>query len=190
LTDPPEGAGERSASPVVVRSGRVDDVALLGGIEVRAGERFRSVGMDDVADDEPYDDAFYLDALTGGRLWVAELDAEVVGYAVAQDLDGQPHLAQISAGPEAGGRGIGRALVHAVGAWARSVGGTSLTLSTFRAVPWNAPYYAGLGFEPVEDATADPRFRAVRDHEAAEGLDIEARLIMRLRLDPGATPGS
>jgi GNAT superfamily N-acetyltransferase len=171
----------------VVRPGRAGDVALLGAIEVRAGERFRSVGMAEVADDGPYDDAFYLEALAGGRLWVAELSGEVVGYAVAHDLDGQPHLEQISVVPEAGGRGIGRSLVHAVEAWARSVGSSSLTLSTFRDVAWNAPYYAGLGFVVVADAQDDPRFRALRDHEIADGLDVEARVIMRL---PLAGPGS
>jgi len=39
---------------------------------------------------------------------VAEDKGEVVGYALALDLDGQPHLEQVSVLPDQAGRGVGR----------------------------------------------------------------------------------
>lgn len=161
------------------------DVALLGPIEVAAGARFREVGMDDIADDEPLPDGLLLDALRDGRLWVAELGGEVVGYALGIRIGPggrQHHLEQVSVVPDAGGRGVGAALVEAVAAWARAAGGTSLTLATFRALPWNAPWYERLGFEAVPDAELDGPLREVRDHEAAIGLDVTERVCMRRAL--------
>ncbi len=102
---------------VSVRAATADDVALLAGIELAAGERFRAVGMDDIADAEPLPEGDLLAATAEGRVWVAELDGEVVGYVLAMDLAGQPHLEQVSVVPWAGGRGVGAALVVAVVGW-------------------------------------------------------------------------
>ncbi len=165
-----------------VRPAARDDVAGLAAIELAAGERFREVGMGDIADDEPIPEDVLLAALGDGRLWVAELDGQVVGYALGErlGLDGaQHHLEQVSVVPEAGGRGVGAALVEAVAAWARAEGGASLTLTTFRDLPWNAPWYERLGFAAVPDAELDDALRAVRDHEAELGLDVSARVCMR-----------
>lgn len=174
-----------------VRPGRPDDIALLGPIEVRAGERFRAIGLDVVADDDPPPPEVYTTAVAEGRLWVAERGRELLGYALAVDLDGQAHLEQVSVVPEAGGHGVGVALVDAVVGWAEDRGATSLTLSTFRDVPWNGPWYERLGFEVDADAVADPRFAAVRRHEAELGLDLDARVVMRRPLHgwSGPAPG-
>ena len=169
---------------VVVRPATGVDVPLLAAIELAAGARFREVGMGSIADDEPLPEAELRAAAADGRLWVAELDGAVVGYVLAVLLDdGAPHLEQVSVRPEAGGRGVGEALVRTVEAWARTTARPeALTLSTFRDVPWNGPWYARLGYEPVPDDELDDALRAVRAHEAELGLDVTARLIMRRRL--------
>lgn len=172
----------------MVRAATPGDIGLLAGIEVAAGERFREIGMDGVADDSPPPLALYAEAQRRGHLWVATVDETVVGYAWAVDLEGQPHLEQISVVPELGGHGIGVALVDRVAVWATEVGGTSLTLSTFRDVPWNAPWYERLGFVAVERPDDEPRWRGVRRHEAEAGLDVDARVIMRLVLPAPAAP--
>jgi hypothetical protein len=57
---------------------------------------------------------------------------------------------------------------------------TSLTLTTFRDVPWNAPFYARLGFEYVTELT--PELRQKREEETAHGLAFDSRCAMRLPL--------
>ena len=166
---------------VAVRPATAADVERFAAIEVASGERFRAVGMDDVADDEPFGDDVGLAAVRAGRAWVAELDGEVVGYALAIDLGddvGRPHLEQVSVVPEAGGRGVGAALVAAVVGWAADRG-PELTLSTFRDVAWNGPWYRSLGFEPIPEPELDGALLTLRDVEAAEGLDVGARWFMR-----------
>jgi len=61
----------------------------------------------------------------------------------------------------------------------------AITLSTFRHVPWNAPYYARLGFVAVDEHEYDDGLRALRRHEQAIGLDLARRVMMRLDVERG-----
>jgi len=54
-----------------------------------------------------------------------------------------------------------------------------VVLSTFRDAPWNAPYYARLGFSIVDDSSLDATLRAIRAHHVALGLDETQRVFMR-----------
>ena len=78
------------------------------------------------------------------------------------------------------GKGIGRQLINAVADHAREGGLSSLTLTTFRDVPWNAPFYARLGFDYVTELT--PELRQKREDETAHGLAFDSRCAMRLPL--------
>ena len=154
----------------------------MAGIERSAGELFRGIGMDDIANAEPPALAAYEEARMAGQLWVATCRGEVVGYVLALQLDGQAHLEQLSVDPAHSRRGLGAALVGTVTAWASALGAPDVTLTTFRDVPWNGPYYERFGFEVVDETGWTPALQAVRAHEAAEGLDVSSRVIMRLRL--------
>ena len=71
-------------------------------------------------------------------------------------------------------------MIEVVITWARQERVPAVTLSTFRDVPWNAPYYAKLGFQALADEALAPDLRAIRTHEAEAGLDISRRLCMIL----------
>ena len=56
-----------------------------------------------------------------------------------------------------------------------------MTLCTFRDVPWNAPFYAALGFAPI--ASPEPALARLLAHEIALGLTAYgARIAMGVRL--------
>jgi N-acetylglutamate synthase-like GNAT family acetyltransferase len=61
-----------------------------------------------------------------------------------------------------GRKRIGRQLIACVADHARTLGLTSLTLTTFRDVPWNAPFYARLGFEYIAELTPELRQKKQR----------------------------
>ena len=173
-------------SPVPVRLASLADVPVLGDLEVRAGERFRTVGLDEIADDDPPPAGLLTQAVAEQRLWVAECDDQVVGYALGMDVGHQPHLEQVSVLPEYGGRNIGALLVAAVAGWARGLG-DSLTLSTFRDLAWNAPWYERLGFVTLAEDELTAPLLEVRDEEVANGVDMAPRVFMRLALDPATS---
>ena len=124
---------------VEVRRPTRADLEACEGIERRAGELFRTVGLDQVADDEP----FPIEELAAGDVWVAVEDGVVAGYVYSIVLDGTTHVEQVTVDPAFARRGVGARLLDHLG--------DPLTLTTFRDVPWNGPYYERLGFRPVAD---------------------------------------
>ncbi|CAN5517152.1 GNAT family N-acetyltransferase [soil metagenome] len=111
------------------RLATLDDLPRIQLIERAAGEAFRGVGMDGIADDEPIGEG--------------EFAAFVASWAHEKGLDG-------------------------------------LTLTTFRDVPWNAPYYRRLGFTDLPDTEWGPHLRAKVAREAAAGLSRWPRVVMAL----------
>jgi len=108
-----------------------------------------------------------------------------VGFALVE-LDGNlPHLEEIDVHPLYGRRGVGTALVKAVCAWARDRGYAGITLTTYRDIPWNAPFYASLGFEVLSAVELTPELRERVEAEAARGLDPPCRVVMRKALNRG-----
>ena len=84
--------------------------------------------------------------------------------------------------PSFGRRGVGTRLLAAVRDWARAQGQAAVTLTTFRDVPWNAPFYGRAGFRALAQRELSPGLRErVRD-EAARGLDPATRVVMILDL--------
>jgi GNAT superfamily N-acetyltransferase len=168
-----------------IRPARFDDVEIMQSIERAAGRLFADIGMDDIASDPPLPGEELAGFIRAGRAWIAELNGLAQGYALADVVDGHGHLEQVSVHPDAGRRGLGRALVQTVIEWATAEGFPRLTLLTFRDVPWNGPYYAALGFREVPDAALTPELLALRNREADLGLDRDARFAMSLSLSAG-----
>ena len=157
---------EGPAAPAEIRAGRPEDAEHLPAIEVAAGVRFREVGLHAVADDEPWSVAEYRALLEAGRIWVADVAGRPAGYVLATDLGGHVHLDQLSVRPEHGGRGLGTALVEVVVAWALDRGATFVTLTTFRDVAWNGPWYERRGFVEDPAAASEPGLEHVVAWEA------------------------
>jgi ribosomal protein S18 acetylase RimI-like enzyme len=176
-----------AAAAVRVRRMVASDVATVRAVEVRAGARFRSVVEPRIArcaDAEPYS----VDELTGfierERAWVMTDGGAVAGFVVVDIVDGCAHVEEVAVAPEFGRRGHGAALLGAVDEWARSSGLAAVTLTTFRDVPWNGPWYARLGFRVLDDRELSPALRALRDAEDAHGLPAELRVVMRRDVVP------
>jgi len=59
----------------------------------------------------------------------------------------------------------------------------TLTLTTFRDVPWNAPHYAAYGFVEIAQDEVPRDLREIRLREAQRGLDRWPRVSMARRID-------
>ncbi|MFF5372659.1 GNAT family N-acetyltransferase [Streptomyces sp. NPDC013187] len=163
-----------------IRPATPAELPALQDVERAAGAPFRDLGMPEIADDAPP----ALDTLEhyrrAGRCWVAADErGRPAAYLLAEPVDGALHVEQVSVHPRAARRGVGRALLDHAADHAREEGLTALTLTTFTEVPWNAPYYARLGFRPLPEADLTPGLRAIRATEAELGLDRWSRVCMR-----------
>ena len=145
-------------------------------VEREAGARFRGLGL--------LDHSLSLVELAAhqraGRVWVsADPDDRLIAFAVASVVDGGAHLEELDVVPEAGRRGIGSRLIDVVCDWAAGAGFRRITLSTFRDVPWNEPFYARRGFRTLQLTDLSPALREVRAREERLGIAMDRRVLMR-----------
>ena len=110
---------------------------------------------------------------------MTEVGSEVAGYVAAEVLDGNAHVAQVSVAPEYAGRALGRAMIELVEEWGRAAGRPATTLTTFRDVPWNGPYYLRLGYRVLPDEGVGPELAETMAYEASlPGIDASLRCAM------------
>ncbi|MGY1433991.1 GNAT family N-acetyltransferase [Streptomyces reniochalinae] len=173
-----------------IEAGRARGLGVLQEIERAAGRWFGDIGMDEIADDEPPTLESLESYAHSGGLWVVtpEHGSEPVAYALTEPVDGCLHVEQISVHPDSARRGVGRALLDELSARAAADGVPALTLTTFAEVPWNAPYYARLGFRSLAAGELTPGLRQIRADEAAAGLDRWPRVCMRRETSSPAHP--
>ncbi len=163
-----------------IRVADVEDLPTIRDIEREAGRSFRDVGMPEIAEDEPLPVDELVRHQRGSRAWVAvDGNDRPVAYLIADLVDGNVHVEQVSVHPDHAGRGVGRSLLENVAVQAAADGVPALTLTTFTLVPWNAPYYARCGFRRLDPAELTPGLRAIREREVAHGLDRWPRVCMR-----------
>lgn len=134
--------------------------------------------MDFAADHPAMDRAGHLKAVNQGTHWLAEVDGEAAGFCCAYRLGDMLYIAELAVAAGLQGRGIGRALMDAAIGHAR-VHFPAACLVTDRRLPWNAPFYATLGFAEWTDP--DPAIGVIMEAEHAAGFDPEARCAMILR---------
>lgn len=165
---------------MIVRGALLSEASLLCDIERDAGQIFRSApGLAWLADQQPSATA-YCEAIKAGTAWVAEDAGGAVGFTAAQ-LEGRYlHVLELSVRLGHQRKGVGRALVTAAVEEARRLDLSALTLTTFRELAWNEPFYARLGFRTLAEQELDERLRQALEAEADAGLPRDRRCAMRL----------
>ena len=113
-----------------------------------------------------------------GTLWVAEADGAVVAFLAAHSEEGRLHIDEFAVAQAHQGQGLGRRMLATVLDWARANAFGALSLTTFRSVPFNAPFYAAFGFRDWPEAEAPAAIRQRLMHEASSGL--KDRCAMRM----------
>ncbi len=164
---------------VSIRPVEPDEIPLLGDIEKSAVELFRDNGLDDVAEGGHLPPGFVLSFTRYGTILVADVDQTVAGFALVASYDQTAHLYEVSVGRTFQGQGFGRQLVDGACAWAQTNGFGAITLSTFVEIPWNAPFYASMGFRILTEHEWTPAFHVLRGREEDAGLDVGRRCFMK-----------
>lgn len=171
-------AGKYALSPA-----RRSDIPALIRIHHAASRLFDPTGLiapESLDLDIPAD--VFRDAIAAGCAFVAcDGDNTLAGFAIARTIGPTLYLDQVSVDPAHGRHGIGRALVLRIIGEAEARGLESVTLSTFRKVAWNGPFYRSLGFREL------PRRRLtdwMLDIEAAQAtsMDVSQRCFMVRRV--------
>ncbi|WP_062431945.1 GNAT family N-acetyltransferase [Herbidospora daliensis] len=150
----------------VIRHPTPAELPGLAAIELAADARFAPLGIV-----FPPGTTMIEEVSDPGRVFVT--GRPPVGFALVGDVDGYVHLDQLAVHPVHEGKGLGTALLEAVCALGH------VTLTTFRDVPWNAPWYARRGFHVLDSAEWGPELEALVAHERELGIEVAPRVVMR-----------
>ena len=163
----------RKAEPV--------DADFFPELEQSAGLSFRADReLAWLADADNLSAERYREIIGEGWSWIAE-DAQARPTAfMAATLEAEElHIWEFNVRVECQRRGIGRRLLQRFIAEAAAAKAPAITLTTFRDVPWNAPFYHSMGFELLSANALDPRLAGLLDAEARKGLPAARRCAMR-----------
>lgn len=170
-----------SAADWSLRLARADDAAAMPAIERAAAIAFAAEAIIDPARTRSQED--YARLIRRGHSLVAHVDTAMAGFLVAQPFSRELHIWEMDVAPAFQRRGIGGGLVRAAQIDARNTGFKALTLTTFRDLAWNAPFYARLGFEEVTALDAHPRLAGELANEVDDGMPAMRRCAMICFLD-------
>jgi GNAT superfamily N-acetyltransferase len=158
----------------MVRWAQAGELAGLVSVELAADRLFEQVGIT-----FPPGTTMIEEVDDPGRVLVE--GAPPAGFALVGWVDGALHLEQLAVRPDSMRQGIGGRLVTAVIDHARAAGAPQVTLTTYRDVPWNAPWYARHGFSTLPEEEWGPELRAVVEHERDLGIEVAPRVVMSVR---------
>lgn len=167
------------------RIAREVDAEALPDIEQSAGKAYRGIAeLAWIADDDNQTVERHRELIARGTCWVAvERDDRPVAFLSAEIQDDTLHIWELAVRLDRQRSGIGRALLDNAIADARERRLVALTLTTFRDVIWNAPFYQKLGFQVLGDAQVGEWLREVLRREVEHGMPASRRCAMRLVLN-------
>ena len=166
----------------VIRPMRRHDTDAVVAVSLAADTLFARAGLE-LPPDDPRETLDHVEHVS-----VAEVDGSVVGLAATVTLDGATHLEQLAVDPEHGRRGVGGALLERVCAEAAAHGHHRVTLTTFRDLPWNGPWYERRGFVTLARTEWGPGL--VRQWEIEEQAGILVRPRVAMWRDPSRPRGA
>jgi len=167
---------------ISIRIAEDKDFSVLPDIEMDAGYELIQFGLQAVANMPAAPVEFYNDLPDDSAVFVACDESTVIGFVLCQCIDGEGHLKEISVLRQYMRKGIGKQLIRTSIDWAITKRYQFLTLTTYRDIPFNAPFYEALGFSAFEPDKKWPGLCLIREVETSNGLDIKPRISMKLSL--------
>ena len=174
----PPGYNIRHATP--------RDIPQLVLIELAGNELFAPTNlipedhMDDHVSIEWHQAAIEADM----SIVVADADDVPAGFILVSHREPDLYLDEIAVHPDHGRKGLGSALLTHLLDLAKMGNFRSVSLSTFRKVPWNAPFYAKHGFKELSSKHWTDWMHEINAVQA-ETLDVSQRCFMRRQIKRG-----
>ncbi|ABC21320.1 GNAT family N-acetyltransferase [Rhodospirillum rubrum] len=168
----------------LIRAARPGDAPFLPQIERSAAVLFRQIpDLAWIVEGPVQSEDRHRQMIEEGAVWVAVDTTDApIGFLSAQRLESALHLWELSVDHDHQGRGLGRALVEVAKGWAIARGYPALTLTTFREVAWNEPFYRSLGFVSLSAGDLTEALRGLLAKEVEAGLPRDRRCAMRCLL--------
>ena len=126
---------------MILRRATPDDVAGLTAVLTAAYAPFQALGLPPVT-------AGIGDDIRDHNVWVAEVDGNLRG-GIALVLGAQAHIANLAVHPDAGGQGIGKALIDKAMQAAAAAGHHAIQLATHAEMTATQCFYRKQGWQEI-----------------------------------------
>ncbi len=165
-----------------IRAAQLADIPQFSLIESAAAKLFEPTGLlANATDHDNIPATVFVDAIPEGLAYLVEHEADgVVGFSLCSVRKPDLYLDQVAVYTDHCRKGLGTALISTVIKDARARKLKTVSLSTFRNVPWNAPYYARLGFKEIPRKNLT-KWMLELEALQMEYMDIGKRCFMRKR---------
>ena len=159
------------------------DIPQLVLIELASNELFAPTGLippENMNDHISIE--WHQDAIEAGMSFVITgPDDTPIGFTLMSLRAPDLYLDEIAVHPDHARNGLGSALLEHCLDHAKAARVPSVSLSTFRKVPWNAPFYARFGFKELPPKKWTDWMHEINTIQA-ETLDVTQRCFMRRQL--------
>jgi len=146
---------------ISIRPAIATELPLLAAIEVSAASCFALLPELESECDYPtlpiellrqFEVFVAVNDTTGARNATLATERQLVGFIALRLLDGTPFVAKVSVLRQWQQQGVGKALLRQLEARAREIcGQATISLTTYRDVPWNGVWYSRMGYKEVLD---------------------------------------
>ena len=175
MSDLPEGYS--------ITAAELDDIPALISVDKAASSLFEPTGLltpEALADHVPTE--VLESEIPAGNVFVARNQHDwAIGFALIRPRGSGLYLDQVSVHPDHGQKGLGRALVIRTLAEAENRKLPHVSLSTFRDLAWNGPFYARHGFREIKRNDM-AEWMLELERIQAQDLDITKRCFMVRKL--------
>jgi len=164
---------------MLIRLAQLQDASALPIVEKSAAELFNAdAGLAWLANGPVIAQEEHERLILKQTVWVAQVaSADLVGFLNAEVFEDELHVWELSVHKAWQRGGISKKLVQAASRYALERGLRGLTLTTFVDVPWCAPAYSKLGFQPIQRPSQ--RLQKNLDAESSHGLPMDRRVAMQ-----------
>jgi len=139
---------------------------------------FSQYEMPEIADYPATCKLIFKEAIENDLLLTVYCAESLAGFALLLAREKACHLEQMSVDPAFARRSLGSALLEHAIKVAATKGFEQITLSTFKAIPWNEPFYRRFGSKPVDSDNITGHLLSCQNEEAKAGLDMTLRVLM------------
>lgn len=154
-----------------LRQTQPSDAIILPEIEQSAGQLFATLeDLSWISEHGVQNVESHLKFIEKQAHWVAVNESnELVGFIMTQALPESLFIHELSVSKAWQNQGIGKLLIQHVIDRAKEKQFSAVTLTTFRHVLWNAPFYQRLGFVILPNNEVPASLQEILMHEVTEG---------------------
>ncbi len=167
----------------IFRLATLKDLAVLPEIEKRALNRFRWTKYEILRMTPSISQEVLIRKQKEDNVWVMDLEAsEPKGFAILTTGATFWHLEDLAITEETGRRGYGTLFLKHLIKCAEQKGFSTLSLSTYKDIGWNAPFYFKNGFKEMSESELTPFYQKLRGQEKNMGMNLEERVLLNYEL--------